>query len=190
MLKQSKKIASILLAIIMLMTAINPTVVHAATKSPVTKVTTQDIRNKDRFGNSFILHSWGCYYYRTTITLAKSSKKTKIKLKYSHRIRPCKSGTFKLTVGKKTTTVCKIYSYPYKTVNHKVLGHTTNLYLESVEIKTGSKWKKVKVTNDGIEAEGVRSEMKTFTLKKVPKGTKIRFTFNACVGTPRTSSGK
>lgn len=189
--KQTRRIASLLLVLTMMANILAPTtVVYAATKSPVTKVTTQDIRNKDKFGNSCTLHLWGCYYYRTTATLAKSSKKTKIKLKYSHQIRPLKSGTFKLTVGKKTVTVCKIYSYPYKTVNNKVLGHTTNLYLESVEIKTGNKWKKVKVTNDGVEAEGVRSEMKTFTLKKIPKGTKIRFTFNACVGTPRTSSGK
>lgn len=169
----------------MLMTVVDPTVSHAATKSPVTKVTTQDIRNKYRFGGVVDLDLWGNYYYCTTVTLAKSSKKTKIKLKYSHQIRPLKSGAFKLTVGKKTVTVCKLYSYPYK-----VKGHTTNLYLESVEIKTGNKWKKVKVTNDGVKAEGVRSEMKTFTLKKIPKGTKIRFAFNARVGTPRTSSGK
>ena len=174
----------------MLMTVVDPTVSHAATKSPVTKVTTQDIRNKDKFGNSFILHFWGCYYYRTTVTLAKSSKKTKIKLKYSHQIRPSKSGAFKLTIGKKTVTICKVNSFPYNQKLAEGRGHTTNLYLESVEIKTGNKWKKVKVTNDGVEAEGVRSEMKTFTLKKIPKGTKIRFTFNACVGTPRTSSGK
>ena len=175
----------------MLMTVVDPTVSYAAAKSPVTKVTTQDIRNKDKFGNSFILPSWGNYYYRTTVTLTKTSKKTKIRLKYNHQIRPCKSGTFKLTVGKKTTTVCKIYSYPYKTINNRVLGHTTNLYLESVEIKTGKKWKKVKVTNDGIKANGVYSEMKTLTLKKIPKGTKMRFTFNARIGFPRVdSSGK
>lgn len=186
MLKQSKKIISLLLAIIMLVTVIDPTVSHAATKIPVTKVTTQDIRNKDKFGSIIDLHLWGNYYYRTTVTLAKSSKKTKIKLKYNHQIRPLKSGAFKLTVGKKTVTICKLYSYPYK-----VKGHTTNLYLESVEIKTGNKWKKVKVTNDGVKANGVYSEMKTLTLKKIPKGTKMRFTFNARIGFPRVdSSGK
>lgn len=183
--KRTKRI-SLLLAIIMLVTIVTPTTAVQAAKSPVIKYTTQDIRRGNKYGKTFYLPSWGTFNYRTTVSLAASSKKTKLKLKYSHKIRPSKSGTIKLTVGKKTVTVCKPESFPhrqYGVPDH--LAPTPKLYLERVEIKTGKKWKKVKITHDGVKAEGVHSEMKTLTLKKIPKGTKLRITFNARVGTPR-----
>lgn len=185
--KWTKRI-SLLLAIIMLVTIVAPTTAVQAAKSPVTKITTQNITANKKLGKTFYLSLWGNYNYRTTVDLAKSSKKTKLKLKYSHKIHPSKSGTFKLTVGKKTVTVCKPMSYPYKQQgipDHLTTSLNIDLYLEKIEIKTGKKWKKVKITHDGVKAEGVHSEMKTLTLKKIPKGTKLRITFNARVGTPR-----
>lgn len=188
MLKQSKKIISLLLVIIMLAAAAAPTTTVQAAKSPVTKSTTQDTRTGKKYGNTFYLPFWGNYYYRTTVNLRASSKKTKFKLKYSHKIRNMKSGTFKLTVGKKTVTICKPDSFPYTNygVPPELLeDDRINLYLESVEIKTGKKWKKVKITNAGVVKDNLYSEMKPFTLKKIPKGTQMRITFNARVGTPR-----
>ncbi len=181
---------SLLLTVIMLATAVTPTTAVQAAKSPVTKIATQNITANEKLGKTFYLHLLGNYNYRTTVSLAPSSKKTKLKLKYSHKIRPSKSGTLKLTVGKKTVTICKPMSYPYKqqgVPDHLTTFLNINLYLEKVEIKTGTskKWKKVKVTHDGVKAEGVYSEMKAFTLKKISKGTKIRITFNARIGTPR-----
>ncbi len=186
--KQSKKIISLLLAVIMLMTVVDPLVTHAAAKSPVTKISTEYLRTGKKSGSTVRLQMWGSYFYRTTVTLAKSSKKTKIRLKYDHKIRPSKSGTFKLTVGKKTVTVCTLRSYPYVRQGYgEDFGYTTEVYLESVEIKTGKKWKKIKLANDQVR-RGVFAKMNTYTLKKIPKGTKVRFTFHACVGIPRTSS--
>lgn len=186
--KQSKKIISLLLAAIMLITLVDPVATHAAAKSPVTKISTEYLRTGEKSGSTVRLHFWGSYFYRTTVTLAKSSKKTKIRLKYDHKIRPSKSGTFKLTVGKKTVKVCTLRSYPYGMSDGRPdYGYTTEVYLESVEIKTGKKWKKIKLANDQVK-RGVFAKMNTYTLKKIPKGTKIRFTFHACVGVPRTSS--
>lgn len=162
--KTIKKIASLLLAIIMLMTVIDPTASYAATKSPLKKITRQDTRNGWKYGSTMEMQFWGNFYYRITVDFAKSTKKTKLKLKYSHQIRPSKPGAIKLTVGKKTVKLCKLVSYPYDKEGYSI--RTTNLYLESVEIKTGKKWKKVKVNNDGVKVNNVYSEMKTYTLKK------------------------
>lgn len=186
--KTIKKVIGLLLAMVMLMTVIDPTVSYAATKSPVTKVTRQDVRNGWKYGSTMNLQFWGNYHYRITATLAKSSKKTKLKLKYSHKVTPSKPGAIKLTVGKKTVKLCKLVSYPYDKEGYKI--RTANIYLESVEIKTGKNWKKVNITNDGIRVSEVYSEMKALILKKIPKSTKMRFNFNIQVGVPRTSSGK
>ena len=172
----------------MLATTVAPTTTVQAAKSPVTKSSTQDTRTGKKYGNTFYLPLLGNYYYRTTVNLRTSSKKTKFKLKYSHQIRAMKTGTFKLTIGKKTVTVCKPESFPYANygVPPELWGAgTTHIYLESVEIKTGKKWKKVKITNAGVVKDNVYSEMKPFTLKKIPKGTQMRITFNARVGVPR-----
>lgn len=186
--KQWTKRISLLLAIIMLVTIVTPTTVAQAAKSPVTKVTRQDIRNKWKYGSTMTMQFWGNFRYRVTVDLAKSSKKTKLKLKYSHKITPSKSGAIKLAVGKKTVKLCSLKSYPYDKEGYRI--RTTNLYLESVEVKTGKKWKRAKITKDGIKAEDIHSEMKTLTLKKIPKGTKVRFIFNARTGIPRVSSGR
>lgn len=174
---------SLLLAIIMLAVTVAPTTTaHAAAKSPITKITGQPIKNGiNKWGRDkdfAVTPFFGSYYYRTTVTFAKSSKKTKLKLKYSHQVRQSKPGTVKLTVGKKTVTICKFKSFPYKQEYNIDDDVVTKVYLESVEIKTGKKWKKVKITNDGVKAGDIYSEMKPFTLKKIPKGTKMRFTFN------------
>lgn len=173
----------------MLMTVVDPTVSYAAAKSPVAKVTRQDIRNGWKYGSTMTMQFWGNFHYRITVDLAKSSKKTKLKLKYSHKVTPSKSGTIKLTVGKKTVKLCKLVSYPYKKEGYSS-SSDTKLYLDSVEIKTGTgkKWKKVKITNDGVIANNVHSEMEALTLKKIPKGTKMRFIFNARVSVPRADS--
>ncbi len=189
MLKQSKKIISLLLAVVMLISVADPVVSYAVTKKPVTKITLQPIKNGthlwDKSGSTVITPAAGNFYYRITVNLAKSSKKTKLKLKYSHQIRPSKSGTAKLIVGKKTVKLCKFKSFPYKQRYNLDIDTATNIYLESVEIKTGKKWKKVSVTNDGVKRDEVHSEMKTLTIKKIPKSTKIRFTFNMRIAVPR-----
>jgi len=190
--KQSKKIISLLLAAIMLMTVVDPVATHAAAKSSVAKVTLQPIKNGlnywERSGSTVTTPAAGNFYYRITVNLAKSSKKTKLKLKYSHQVRPSKSGTVKLTVGKKTVRLCKFKSFPYKQRYNLDVDTATNIYLESVEIKTGKKWKKVAVTNDGVKRDGVHSEMRAYTLKKIPKGAKIRFTFNMRIAVPRRAA--
>ena len=180
--KRWTKRFSLLLAIMMLVTTVTPTTTAQAAKSPVTKFTGQPIKNGinkwGRYKDFAVTPFFGSYHYRTTVTFAKSTKKTKLKLKYNHQIRQSKPGAVKLTVGKKTVKICKFKSFPYKqeyNINDDVV---TKIYLESIEIKTGKKWKKVKITNDGVKAGDVYSEMKPLTLKKIPKGTKMRFTFN------------
>lgn len=185
MIKKWTRSFCLLLAImIMFVATVNPTKVYAA-ESPVTKVTGQPIKNGvDKWGKSgdtVITPFWGSYYYRITVNFAKSSKKTKIKLNYTHQIHLSKPGTIKLTVGKEKVTLCKFKSYPFEQDDI-----TTKFYLESVEIRIGKKWKKVKITNDGVKSGEVYSEMKTLTLKKIPKGSKMRMTFNVWrVNVPR-----
>lgn len=180
--KWTKRI-SLLLAVIMLVTAITPTTAQAA-KSPITKITRQPIRNGIHFwdvnGNIVTTPFWGNYYLCTTVTFAKSPKKTKLSLSYSHQVTPSKSGVVKLKVGKKTITVCKLKSAP-KEPSHAV----AHVYLDSVEIKTGKKWKKIAITNDGVMENEIHSEMQPLTLKKIPKGTKMRMIWNVRIWVPR-----
>lgn len=185
MIKKWTKSFSLLAIMIVFAVVVNPTVSHA-TESPVTKIDGQPIKNGiecwGKSGDAVITPFWGRFYYRTTVTLAESSKKTKIKLKYSHHVTPSKPGAFKLTVGKKTVRICKLVSHPSEPSHAKA-----NIFLESVQIKTGNKWKKVAITNDGVKLDGVYSEMKDLTLKKIPKGTKLRIMFNVRIWVPRKS---
>lgn len=187
--KWTKNFSLLLAIMIMFAVAINPTAAYAA-ESPVTKITSQPIKNGlDRWGKSgdtVITPFWGNYYYRITVNFAESPKKTKIKLNYMHQIRPSKPGTIKLKVGKKKVALCKFECYPIEQDNITTkISLESKFYLESVEIKTGKKWKKVAITNDGVKSEGVYSEMKTLTLKKIPKGSKMRITFNIRSNVPR-----
>ncbi len=162
----TKKFVSLLLATVILAGIASPEISYAAS-SPIKKVTIKEVASGKKIGSTIEPPLYIGKDYRITVTLAKSSKKKTIKFTYPFTVKYGKKRAVKLTVGGKTSTICKIKANP----SPKTL--QANVDLKSAHIKTGNKWKKIKLKT----SEGVNT-IKAFTLKKIPKNTQIRIDLN------------
>lgn len=152
---------------------IAPETSYAASK-PVKKVVIKDITNKKIIGSTIKSEQLSTHDYYVTVTLTKSSKKTKIKLKYPEIVRRGKTAPIKLTIGKKSVTIGKIKPYTGKSPTGRTV-RQANVSLKSVAVKTGKKWKKMKLFH--YADDPIQWYMKDFSLKKIPANTQIRIKF-------------
>lgn len=174
MYKLTKRLISLLLTAVVLAGAVSPETSYAASK-PVKKVVVKDITDGKVIGSTIKAPSYNPHDYYVTVTLAKSSKKTKIKLKYPEIVPRGKTAPIKLTIGKKSVTIGKIKPYTGKNLYTGKNVRQANVSLKSVSIKMGKKWKKVKLFH--YASDPIQWYMKDFSLKKIPANTQIRIKF-------------